>query len=82
VHPDIFCWVSPPPADQPICQPFFSHQRNPTKWPKIEPFPKLNIVGIKGRYALSFLNRSFDHEALDGQHSTNIQYAIENIQSF
>jgi len=34
------------------------------------------------RYALSFLNRSFDPEALDGQHSTNIQYAIGNIQSF
>jgi hypothetical protein len=23
-HPDIFCWVSPPPADQPTCQPFFA----------------------------------------------------------
>ncbi len=33
------------------------------------------------RYALSFLNRSFDPEALDGQHSTTIQYSIENIQS-
>jgi len=30
---------------------------------------------------MSFINLSFDPEALDGQHSTNIQYAIENIQS-
>ncbi len=29
-------WVSPL-ADQPTCQPFLCYQRNPTKWPKIEP---------------------------------------------
>ncbi len=33
------------------------------------------------RYALSLLNQSFEPGALDGQHSTNIQYAIETIQS-
>jgi len=30
-HPNIFCWISPPPADQPTCQPFLCYQRNPTK---------------------------------------------------
>jgi hypothetical protein len=39
-HPDIYCWVSPP-ADQATCQPFLWYQRNPTKWPKIKPFPIL-----------------------------------------
>ena len=38
-HPDIFCWVSPPQADQPTYQPFLCCQRNPTKLPKIELSP-------------------------------------------
>jgi hypothetical protein len=58
-HPDIFCWVSPPPADQPTCQPFLCYQRNPTKWPKIGPSP-ISLIPYTFRHEHNALCRSPD----------------------
>jgi hypothetical protein len=46
-HPDIFCWVSPPPADQPKCQPFFMLSAKPNKMAKDRTVPHYSMVGAR-----------------------------------
>jgi hypothetical protein len=45
-HPDIFCRVSPPPADQPTCQPFFLLLAKPNKMAEDRTVPQHSNIPI------------------------------------